>query len=375
MAFKVTVVAVLLVLSTIAGAGPIKQIAPAGTVRVDAADGGSASDVSHAQVRGDAAAPTQSGSDGVLMRARAIATWVSETLANGVSSLRAPGTTPQAPVQLPVSAADLKLGDSVRIPQSAPDFLDNFDGNGLDGKWLMSDGWANGQPFRNGWSNQMYGVGNGELTLKVRKEGFQDPGSATGHGKWFPYTAGELRSRGYYGVGCYTVCMKPSKVSGFSSSMYLLSTEHDTPDDAGRDRNELHNEIDIEFVGKNTRQFQTNFFSRVKDPYANSGSGVEVMHQLPFDAADNYHAYGIKWTNEYIEWYVDGQQYRSVSATEYHIPSPRYSTMRILANIWPVNDQAQEWAGTLNHDVYETQAKYTSMSFNAGESCSVRSSC
>lgn len=366
----------LLVLGTAACAGPLQQVAPAAPPGASAARGiERKSQPADIPRRITPVENTETQSNALLVQARAVASRIVKTLSSQLPSRPAGMKNRQDASKKPVSAVDFKFRESVRTPQSAPDFVDNFDGSELDDRWMMSDGWANGQPFRNGWSKNMHDLSNGELTLKARKDGFQDPGSATGHGRWLPYTAGELRSRAFYGVGCYTVCMKPSRVSGFSSSMYLLTTEYDTPDDAGRERNEVHNEIDIEFVGKDTRKFQSNFFSRVKDPHANSGSGAEQMHSLPFDAADSFHAYGIKWTNGYIQWYVDGQIVRHVSAAEAHIPSPQYSTMRILANIWPVNDQAQEWAGPLDHDVYETQAKYTSMSFSSGESCHVRAWC
>lgn len=141
------------------------------------------------------------------------------------------------------------------------------------------------------------------------------------------------------------------------------------------DPNPLLNEIDVEFVGKDTTRVQTNYFSRIKDPHANSGSGVERWHDLGFDAAANFHAYGYRWTHDAIEWYADGKLIRTARASESRIPSPDYSPMRIVANTWPVNRQAEEWAGPLDTSVYQTSAKYRWMKFTKGHNCHVESHC
>lgn len=78
---------------------------------------------------------------------------------------------------------------------------------------------------------------------------------------------------------------------------------------------------------------QTNFFSRVKDPKANSGSGNEEFHSLGFNAAKSFHMYGFKWTNSKIEWYVDGKKIRTVFKKQADLPSPDYSPMRVVANV------------------------------------------
>jgi beta-glucanase (GH16 family) len=43
--------------------------------------------------------------------------------------------------------------------------------------------------------------------------------------------------------------MRLSGMSGVRSGFYAMSGHFDMPHDAGRDKNEIHNEIDIEFVG------------------------------------------------------------------------------------------------------------------------------
>lgn len=93
------------------------------------------------------------------------------------------------------------------VKYSGGSFSESFN-RGLDKKhWLMADGYANGQPFKVGWSKKNYHVHDGTLMLDLKRESYTDPGSQTGHGKTYPYTSGEIRSLDYYGEGCYSVCM------------------------------------------------------------------------------------------------------------------------------------------------------------------------
>lgn len=82
------------------------------------------------------------------------------------------------------------------------------------------------------------------------------------------------------------VCMKPSQKSGTTSSFYLKNFGA-----TGNVRGSEQNEIDVEFVGKSHNMVQTNFFSRLYDPDANSGSGNEQQHDLGFDATQTWAAY------------------------------------------------------------------------------------
>lgn len=83
-----------------------------------------------------------------------------------------------------------------------------------------------------------------KLTLEVKLKPFFDYSlTGGGNGRRYPYSAAEIRSREFYGIGCYSTCMKPSRVSGISSSFYAMSGSFDTPHDAGRYKNEIHSEV------------------------------------------------------------------------------------------------------------------------------------
>lgn len=78
--------------------------------------------------------------------------------------------------------------------------------------------WGNGQPFNVGFDPSYHKINqHNVLELFVKKEPFYH------HTGNYPWTAGELRSKGFYGAGCYSTCMKPSGESGVSSSFYIFS--------------------------------------------------------------------------------------------------------------------------------------------------------
>jgi endo-1,3-1,4-beta-glycanase ExoK len=128
-------------------------------------------------------------------------------------------------------------------------------------------------------------------------------------------------------------------------------------------------EIDIEFIGKDTKVFQSNFFHTMDNRYANSASGNEKLHKLGFDASKDFHAYTFVWSEDSIKWYADGRLVRTAKASESYIPNPKQSTMRIAANVWPVNKQAEEWAGPKPADLSYAQAEYKWIQFSETGQC------
>ena len=140
-------------------------------------------------------------------------------------------------------------------------------------RWFFPNGYADGQPFFCGWTSTNDHISDGALSSELIQEHFKDANFTTGAGVELPYTSGEIRSTNFYGEGCFSVWMKPSFVSGMSSSFYAHSGEFDSPEYVF-DTRPRHQERDIEFVGSDTRRVQTNFISRRKDALANSGTGV-----------------------------------------------------------------------------------------------------
>ena len=220
-----------------------------------------------------------------------------------------------------------------------------------------SDGWTNGDVFNVVWKKSNVKYENGIMLLGITEE------KATA---WlndaeveFNYTAGEARTQNYYGYGDFEVSMKPSANPGTASTFFTCTGPYDIKyalDENGDfllDENgqrigveNPHDEIDIEFLGNDTTHVQFNFFVDGK-------GGNEYMHDLGFDASEDFHTYGYRWEPTAITWFVDGVPvYKVTTDTSVEeagnvrivekLPS---APGRILTNYWCGNERAEGWMG------------------------------
>jgi beta-glucanase (GH16 family) len=174
-------------------------------------------------------------------------------------------------------------------------------GEGFDyyntGLWQKADGWSNGNPFNCIWRAGNVNFSGGKMTLAITKD-------YSGG-----YAGGEYRSNDTFGYGHYQVNMKPAKNTGIVSSFFTYTG---SPWD----------EIDIEFLGKDTTKVQFNY-------YTNGQGNHEYIHNLGFDAAYGFHTYAFDWRSDHIAWLVDG---REVHRAYNNIPS---HPGKIMMNLWP----------------------------------------
>lgn len=179
--------------------------------------------------------------------------------------------------------------------------------------WEKADGWSNGGMFNCTWRAYNANVNNGVLNLSITQDW---------NGGSKPYAGAEYRTRDTFGYGLYQVSMKPAKNTGIVSSFFTYTGPTDgTPWD----------EIDIEFLGKDTTKVQFNY-------YTNGVGNHEYVYDLGFDASQSYHTYAFNWQPGYIAWYVDGREvYRAYD----NIPS---HPGKIMLNIWP-GTGVNEWLG------------------------------
>jgi len=240
-------------------------------------------------------------------------------------------------------------------PQALGEFTELFD-RWDSTRWSAADGWSNGSPFANAWSADHALMSGGELELVL------DDTRTLGQ----PYTSGELRTNGFYGYGCYEASIRPVAQSGTVTSFFTFSGPYDNGG------NGLHNEIDVEFLGRYLGQspsyVQFNFWTN-DDRYA---SRNEYLQQLDFDAAAGFHRYGFKWTASGIEWFVDGQSVYDVTGTA-AVPTPKAteSLQKVMMNLWPVDGSAAAWAGTFTYPGTPLRARYQWVRHIPGEDCSL----
>jgi beta-glucanase (GH16 family) len=182
--------------------------------------------------------------------------------------------------------------------------------------WSKADGWSNGSMFDCTWRASNVNFNNGVMNLTLNKD---TQGGAT------PYAGGEYRTNDTYGYGLYQVSMKPAKNTGIVSSFFTYTGPGDnTPWD----------EIDIEFLGKDTTKVQFNYFT-------NGVGNHEYIYNLGFDASTSYHTYAFNWQPTYIAWSVDGSE---VYRTYNNIPS---HPGKIMLNLWP-GIGVDSWLGAYN---------------------------
>lgn len=192
-------------------------------------------------------------------------------------------------------------------------FSDGFDSANTQA-WSKSDGWSNGGMFNCTWRASNVNFTNGAMDLTLNKD---SQGGTT------PYAGGEYRSNDTYSYGLYQVSMKPAKNTGIVSSFFTYTGPSDnTPWD----------EIDIEFLGKDTTKVQFNYFT-------NGVGNHEYIYNLGFDASTSYHTYAFNWQPTYIAWKVDGVEVHRVTNT---IPS---HPGKIMMNLWP-GTGVDSWLGS-----------------------------
>lgn len=146
-------------------------------------------------------------------------------------------------------------------------------------------------------------------------------------------TSGAIASRASYRHGRFRAELRPSGVTGVVTGVFLH-------------RNGPRQEIDIEFLGKDTTMMLVNVFYNpgpegTKLEYGYRGTPTVI--DLGFDAADDFHTYEIDWQPGAIRWLVDGEAlYERANWNPTPIPD---QPLQFNLNLW--HSRAKKFAGTL----------------------------
>lgn len=218
------------------------------------------------------------------------------------------------------------------LGQSSNAFITLF-GNGYhDGHWHYAKHKAGNHYLVDFQEDNVVGSASGASLLIRPKE------NMSGRNKW---TAAEISSGPKYGYGRYEVVMKPSAEDGVISSFFTYT---------GPYFGDPHDEIDIEFVGKNTRKVEFNTFRKGKH------RGHKV-HELGFDAASAYHIYAFEWRQDRIRWFVDGEMVYEITGDEANLPT---APSKIYMNVWTGTPVAWHGKPTFKHSA---KANYACVSY------------
>lgn len=148
------------------------------------------------------------------------------------------------------------------------------------------------------------------------------------------YTSAAVATRSHYLYGRFSAEVIPSNIPGLITGIFLH-------------RNTPRQEIDIEFLGKDTTRMLTNVYYNpgqegTKLEYGYRGSPALV--DLGFDASKEFHNYEIEWCQDRIRWRVDG---RLVHERVQWGPTPvPHQAMEFNVNLW--HSRSAELAGRLD---------------------------
>lgn len=147
--------------------------------------------------------------------------------------------------------------------------------------------------------------------------------------------------------GKFITTLKPTNTPGLVTGMFLH-------------RNSPHQEIDIEFLGKDTTKMLVNVFynpglegTKLEYGYR----GTPVLIDLGFDGSKEFHQYEIEWHENILRWHVDGHVvYERVQWDPTPIPN---LPMEFNVNIW--YSRSKELAGELDQTKIPTHSKIKSI--------------
>lgn len=148
------------------------------------------------------------------------------------------------------------------------------------------------------------------------------------------YSSAAITSNKSFLYGRFEAKLKPPKVSGFVTGVFL---HRDSP----------RQEIDIEFTGNNPTKMLTNVYynpgvESARFDYGYRGTPLEI--ELGFDASEDYHLYAIEWDPNQIRWYVDNIL---VHTRNNWGPTPiPHLPMKFHINLWPT--KSRELAGDID---------------------------
>ena len=206
------------------------------------------------------------------------------------------------------------------------DIIVDFSAGKTEG-FYAAHGYSNGNMFNCTWSRDSAVISDGIMNMTLSK------------GNDGVYYGAEYRSTAYYGYGYYSVCMKAAKGSGLVSSFFTYTNRP------------VWDEIDIEFLGKDTTRVQFNY-------YVSGVGGHEYVYELGFDAAEDFHEYGFDWQEGSIPWYVDGAPiYRATQ----NLPS---NPQQIMMNMWNCIGH-DDWTGPLDESALPATAQYKWIAFKS----------
>ncbi len=157
------------------------------------------------------------------------------------------------------------------------------------------------------------------------------------------HASGEVQRRQPTLYGRYEVVMTAARGEGIISSFFTYT---------GPYFKTQHDEIDFEFLGRDTTKVWVN---RFVDGKKLPGQWLD----LGFDAAEGPHLYAFDWQPDSLTWFADGRELLRVTAAEADIPA---TPQKIYFNVWGGGKGQANWSGTAPENI-RTSARYYCVSY------------
>jgi endo-1,3-1,4-beta-glycanase ExoK len=158
-------------------------------------------------------------------------------------------------------------------------FFDGFDSLDPD-RWLVSDGWTNGDHQNCHWSQRAVTAGDGTVTLAFLPTDQADQ----------PYVCGEIQTHAVFGYGTFEARFRTDEASGINAAFFTyIGPVHDKP----------HDEIDFEVLTRDTSEVSLNTYVNGKPR-----NGTTATMPSPADGA--FHTYSFIWEPGRLRWFIDG---------------------------------------------------------------------
>jgi endo-1,3-1,4-beta-glycanase ExoK len=236
-------------------------------------------------------------------------------------------------------------------PEEPASFHETFD-RLSPARWYTSNGWTNGAHQNCTWSSKNLRITDGVLELSLTKnpQGMSPPEKAS---EARDYSCAEVRTNNAYGYGTYEVRMNAAAAPGLVSAFFTYVGPYPDPD-------KPHDEIDFEFLGKDARQVQLNY-------YASAEGKHEKMIDLGFDASKEMADYAFEWREDAIRWFINGRLVHEAKA-EAGKPFPS-TPSSIILSIWG-SDNLDAWLEKFAYPGKPLVARYDWVAFTRpGEEC------
>jgi len=188
-------------------------------------------------------------------------------------------------------------------------------------KWSVADYVFKHPSFDTDWRADLAQIDKGLVLGLVPQKGMENR-----------FAGASVRRHEATGFGRYEVVMQPARGAGIVTGFFTYT---------GPYYGTRHDEIDIEFLGKDTTKIHLAYFV--------DGVLWNKFIDLGFDAADTPQDYAFEWGPDYLRWYVGDRMILERTLADGMLPQV---PGMLFANIWAADDRLKVWSGMAKPGIF-----------------------